>query len=168
MRRHRPTLSISTVLAVLLMAGGIGCRDQAPAATSPAVDFRLPSLDGPPVEAGDFSGRVLLVEFWATWCAPCRAQATILADLHAELAGGDVAFLAVSVGEDAQTVRDFVRESPFPYPVLLDPRDELSSQLGIFALPTVMVLDRSGRVAFFKSGVSSASKLRKALEEARL
>ncbi len=168
MRRQRTNPTTSTALAVLLLLGGLGCRAQSPAGTAPPVDFRLPSLEGSFVEAGDFSGRVLLVEFWATWCAPCRVQADILAELHAELAGAEIAFLAVSVGEEAEVVREFVRGSPFPYPVLVDSRDELSSRLGIYALPTVMVLDRSSRIAYFESGLSPASSLRKALEEAKL
>ncbi len=168
MRRERPDLSSATVLALLLALAAIGCRNEAPPAEAPAVEFRLPSLEGQLVDAADFAGRVLLVEFWATWCAPCRVQAEILADLHAELGGAEVAFLAVSVGEDAEIVREFLRDSPFPYPVLVDSRDELSARLGIYALPTVMVLDRAGRIAYFETGLSPASKLRRALAEARL
>ncbi len=174
MRRNRsilPRPPLAVALLALLSAAAPGCRPEtpagAPATAAPTVEFRLPSLDGPVVESSDFSGRLLLVEFWATWCAPCRAQAGILAELHSELAGGDVDFVAVSVGEDPEVVRDFAREHPFPYPVLLDSRDELTARLGIFVLPTVMILDRSGRIAYFEGGISPASKLRRALREAR-
>ena len=133
--------------------------------TAVELDFSLASLDGGELGPADYLGQVLLVEFWATWCTPCRAQAEILEELYAELSADGVAFLAVSLGEEEATVREFVEDRPFPYPVLIDPADTLSPQLGIYALPTVMIVDTSGQIAYLRLGLSTEGDLREALAE---
>lgn len=128
----------------------------------PAPDFRLASLQGEHIGPPDFRGKVVLVEFWATWCSPCRVQARFLEQLHRELEG-EVQFLAIDVGEDEDTVREYAAETPFPYPVLLDPEDTLGPRYRIYGLPTVMIVDRQGAVSFLRTGISDLPTLRRAL-----
>jgi peroxiredoxin len=128
--------------------------------------FTRDALDGRHVSLGDYRGRVVLVDFWATWCGPCHLQADILAPLYAEYRERGVEFLSVSVGEEIDTVRDFVAKKPSPFPVLVDPADELTPTYGIVALPTVLIVDKSGKVAYFNFGISDAETLRKALAQA--
>ena len=137
--------------------------DAATGSPYPAPDFRLASLEGGRMGPPDFAGQVVLVEFWATWCGPCRLQAKFLEELHEELDGNGVQFLAVAVGEDEATVSEFVADKPFPYPVLLDPEDSLGPRYRIYGLPTVMIVDRQGAVSFLETGVSDAAKLRREL-----
>ena len=85
---------------------------------------------------------------------------------HGELGGQGVHFLAVDSGEDEATVREYVERNPFPYPVLLDPEDTLSSRYQLYGLPTVMVIDRQGAISFLETGVSDAGRLRRVLEKA--
>ncbi len=126
-------------------------------------DFRLASLDGGLIGPSDFAGDVVLIEFWATWCGPCRLQARFFEELHTELDGKGVHFLAIDAGEDEAKVREFVNETPFPYPVLLDPEDTLSRRYNHYGLPTVMIVDREGNISFFETGLSDTHTLRKAL-----
>jgi len=139
--------------------GPVSTGDAAPA-------FTRDTLDGRRVSLGDYRGRVVLVDFWATWCGPCHLQADILAPLYAEYRERGVEFLSVSVGEDAATVRDFIASKPSPFPVLVDPADELTPTYGIVALPTVLIVDKAGKVTFFNFGISDAETLRKALAQA--
>lgn len=132
----------------------------------PPPDFRLASLDGPMIGPADYPGEVVLAEFWATWCGPCRLQARVLEQLHEEMEGRGVRFLAIDVGEDEETVRNFVADDPFPYPVLLDPQDSLSAQFQILGLPTVMIINREGQITFMETGVTPIEKLRSELEAA--
>ncbi len=117
---------------------------------------------GPP----DFPGEVVVVDFWATWCTPCRAQAEVLEALHAEWQDRGVRFLAVDVAEDRETVERFVADNPFPYPVLLDPADEISAKLGLVALPTLMVVNTEGEVTYLEAGLVGRKRLERLLREA--
>ncbi len=159
MSESKTTLAAVLALPTLVLA--LFVADCGPAAVVPAekADFRLESLDGAAIGPPDFPGQVVVVDFWATWCTPCRAQASILEDVHAEWGSRGVQFLAVDVAEERELVEEFVASNPFPYPVLLDPDDELSAALGLMALPTLMVIDREGQVIYFESGVMDGRRL---------
>ncbi|MEM1176718.1 MAG: TlpA disulfide reductase family protein [Acidobacteriota bacterium] len=132
----------------------------------PAPNFRLPSLDGQTLGPPDFAGDVVVVELWASWCGPCRIQARFLEELHKEFDGKGVHFLAVNSGESETTARAYQAKTPFPYPVLLDPRESIRARYGSNGLPTVMVIDRSGEVSLLKVGVLGAPALRVEIERA--
>ena len=150
------------------MGASAGVEPELTDPASPAIltEFRLPSLDGRQIGPADFEGKVLVVDFWATWCSPCRVQARILDSLHQEYPDDEVSFLAVSLGEDEETVRKFVDKNPFPYPVLYDEQDLVATGASVYALPTVMVVDRKGEVSYLRSGLSGAMVLREALDGA--
>ncbi|MEE2775608.1 MAG: TlpA disulfide reductase family protein [Acidobacteriota bacterium] len=131
-------------------------------------NFRLPSVSGEEVAAEDFRGDVVVVDFWATWCSPCRVQARILEPIFEEYKSQGVRFLAISLGEDLETVKSYVDDKPYPYPVLYDMPDQIAIEADIYALPTMMVLDTKGEVAYFQSGLSDALSVREAIESARL
>jgi thiol-disulfide isomerase/thioredoxin len=131
-----------------------------------STDFRLASLDGGHLGPPDLAGQVVLIDFWATWCVPCHAQADILKELYPAVKGDGVEFLAVDVREDREDVEEFVASRPFPYPVLLDPESEVADSLGVYSLPTLMVIDRQGRVAHFDEGIHDEAELRRILAAA--
>jgi thiol-disulfide isomerase/thioredoxin len=164
----RRALLTATVLSLLLLS----CRDGATAAgtagkPAPAdLDFRLKTVDGRTIGPKDYKGQVVVVDFWATWCVPCHVQTRILEPIHRDYKGKGVQFLAANVGEDAPTVRSFLKSKPVPYPVLLDPEDTVSSKLGVVALPTLMIIDKTGKVTFFHTGVADGATVRKVLKQA--
>ena len=129
--------------------------------------FRMPNLEGGETGPSDFKGKVVVVDFWATWCGPCRTQAKILEPLVTEWKN-DVQFLAVSLGEDKDTVATYIANHPYPYPVLYDSEDRIATEAEIYALPTVMVVDVSGQVEYIEQGLSDSAAIRAAVERARL
>ncbi|MEM7049171.1 MAG: TlpA disulfide reductase family protein [Acidobacteriota bacterium] len=133
---------------------------------SPLPPFELDSLDDGKFALAEAQGKVTLLEFWATWCVPCHKQAEILAPLYREIDPDQVQFLAIAIGEDESTVREFVSRKPFDYPVLLDPVEELAFELGVVALPTLLIADAEGRVTYFRPGVMEADEIRDLLDEA--
>lgn len=138
----------------------------APALDLPAADFQLASLDGRRIGPKDYLGKVVVIDFWATWCGPCHLQAEILHEMYPDHRGDGVEFVAISVGEPEEIVREFLAEKPYPYPVLVDPEDSMSARLRILGLPTLIVADREGRVVFRATGISDRRTIEKAIERA--
>lgn len=138
------------LLALPLLAGACG-RETAPQAAvgigSPFPAFELPDLQRRPRRLADFLGRPLLLNFWATWCPPCREEMAGLRVLHRGLAATGGAVVAVSVDDDINLVREFVLRGGVEFPVLFDAgRAFASSALKLQSYPTSFVLHRDGRV----------------------
>jgi len=112
----------------------------------------LKALDGKAWRLADHRGQVVVVNFWASWCRPCRKELPALEALHAEIAprGGQV--LAISIDEDADNARRFVRTHRLSLPVIHDGPNGLANLLELDRIPYTMVLDRSGAVAFVGAG----------------
>lgn len=132
-------------------------------AAAPA--FRLPSLEGKTTSLADFKGQVVVLDFWATWCGPCRQQAEILDDMHRSL-GQKVVFLGINVGEGKDVVERYVKRSPFPYATLLDPSQQTAAKYQAQGLPTLVVIGPRGDIVFHQVGVTSAARLGQAIQQA--
>lgn len=128
--------------------------------------FRLKTTDGRTLGPTDFPGQVVVVDFWATWCAPCRIQAQILEPVARDLQGHGVQFLAADMAEPEDTVRGFLKENPFPYPVLLDSDGKISDDLGITALPTLLVVDKKGGLRYLQPGLADGDTIKRIIQEA--
>lgn len=147
------------------MAGGqLSKRSSDSGNEGSAPVFRLATLDGGEIGPSDFRGQVVLLDFWATWCIPCRFQEKILSQAYGDLEEMGVQLLEVNLGEDAATVREHFAEGLPPWPVLLDTEDRLTAELGIEALPALMILDRNGEISYFDVGILDAEALRHKLE----
>jgi len=129
-------------------------------------DFRLDTLDGKSLGPSDYTGRVVLVDFWATWCLPCKAQARLLEGAYPRYSRDRVQFLAVDVAEPVDVVRKYVAGHPFSYPVLVDPEGKTTDQFGLAALPSLMVIDPAGKVTYFRAGLIGQKDLEDLLREA--
>ncbi len=139
-----------------------------PGATITA-DWTLPGITKPDVEgkpapvlkgAPPTDGKVVLLDFWTSWCGPCKQEFPIIEKLHREFRSKGLVVLGVNVGEDKETV-DKVH---LPYPSLqLEATDEALKSLSINAYPTLVLIDRTGKVAFYDVGVKGEASLRSAL-----
>jgi len=140
---------ILVVLALALVALSPACQKKeefvALRAGAPAPDFVLSDLDGKPVRLSDFRGKVVLLEFWATWCPPCKLAIPELNDLQAKYAGSNLAILAVSVDEDVDIVKDFMKDSEISFRVLFDDK-RAADKFGVYTIPTALVIDERGMV----------------------
>lgn len=147
---------------------GAGGMSGAGAALGASGDFRLASLDGRNLGPADFQGQVVVIDLWASWCGPCRVQARYFDELHEEFGDGSgVQLLAINSGESEATARRYVERDPFPYPVLLDPRQSVARQYGSSGLPTVLIFDPEGNLAFKRVGVTDLRTLRREIGKAR-
>ena len=164
--RKRSVLMLTALVSLLLFGCRVGVSAGSGGGVGTKPQFRLKTLDGRKLGPRDFPGKVVVVDFWATWCGPCHIQARILDALHKDYEGKDVQFLAANVGEDEGTVKSFIKGKPVPYPVLLDEDSAVSDGLGVLALPTVMVVDKTGKITYLKAGLADAPTLKRVLKEA--
>ncbi len=121
---------------------------QAFAGERQAPALRLPDLQGKQVDLATLRGRVVLVNFWATWCPPCVEEIPSLQRLYARLQPRGLEILAVDVGEDADTMGAFLADKPVAFPVLMDSQAEALKRWGVYAFPTTLVLDRAHRIRY--------------------
>lgn len=113
-----------------------------------APDFSVSDLEGVPVQLADevTENRVVLVNFWATWCAPCRLELPQFEALYREHREDGLQILAVNVGETEETVRGYLAERPVSFPVLLDSESVLATRYRVSAFPTTIIVDGEGEV----------------------
>ncbi|HEY6866775.1 MAG TPA: TlpA disulfide reductase family protein [Candidatus Eisenbacteria bacterium] len=124
-----------------------------PAARVPGILARhlLRPLHGGTLSLADLRGQVVVLDFWASWCAPCRRELPRLDALHAEIARRGGRVLAVSIDEDRENVDLFVRRYGLRLPIALDGPNGLARELDLQHVPLTLVLDRDGNVAFTSS-----------------
>ena len=129
-----------------------------------APNFSLQTLDGRTVELSDYQGQVVLLNTWATWCPPCRAEMPDLEAYYRERQADGFVVLAVNSQESAGTVAAFLEDHDFTFPVLLDTDGVVMRQYGIRGLPTSFFIDRDGNVHGVWSGQLSPARLRELVD----
>ena len=112
-----------------------------------ADDFTLPRLDGTACRLRDHHGKVVLVNFWATWCPPCLAEMPAMERLWQQHRDGDFVMVAISVDADPAKVAAFVAEHKLTFPIVLDPKMQVAGAYGVRALPSSFLVDRVGNLA---------------------
>ncbi|MFP4114022.1 MAG: TlpA family protein disulfide reductase [Spirochaetota bacterium] len=118
----------------------------------PSEDFELALLGGGRTSLAEHEGKVVFLNFWATWCSPCREEMPSMQLLYDELAEEGLELLAVNVLESADTADAFIAEQGFTYPVLLDTNGRVMMRYGIRAYPTTYLIDRDGYVIGTRPG----------------
>ncbi len=105
----------------------------------------LEALDGKKLAVAGLHGKYVFLNFWATWCPPCREEMPSIQRMNDQLAGEDFAVYAISVGEPAATVESFLKKTPYSFPIVLDPEGQLSAIFAGRGIPTTYLLDRQGK-----------------------
>lgn len=123
-----------------------------------APDFTLTDLEGEPVKLSDLRGRAVLLNFWASWCPPCRAEMPDLQEAHEKYSDG-IRILAVNIQEDKEAVKNFVQEFGLTFTVLLDSDGSVARTYRIAAIPTSFFIDRNGIIRLRWVGALSKQAL---------
>ncbi len=147
MARLRLRLSLQLLaLGVLLVAGVGGCQRSGLSEGDKAPEFLLQRSDGAVRKLRDYRGRILLLNLWATWCPPCRAEIHLLNAIERDFSKRGVAVLGLAGDEDPAAVHRFIDEFNVEFEVLLDPDGAVGTEYGITGYPETFLIDREGRV----------------------
>lgn len=107
--------------------------------------IELESADGKMISTEDYKGKIVFLNFWATWCPPCRMEMPSMETLYKELEQENFVILAISVGEDPASVTEFLRENPHTFPVALNPDNRFGSMFAGRGIPTTYILNKEGK-----------------------
>ena len=111
-----------------------------------AAPFRLKNLEGKEVRLEDYQGKVILLDFWASWCPPCKKEIPDLVKLYNRYQGKGFVVIGVASGDDPSAVRNFVKAKNVPYPIVLGDQTVFTAYQGIYFLPTAFLIDRKGYI----------------------
>ena len=164
------SLRLSTqysVLSTLLALALVACSGAQPAARlgSPAPDFSLPTADGGTVRLADLKGKPILINFWATWCPPCREEMPAMQELYEQYRERGLVILAVDMEEDLRPVRRWIDQGGYTFTFLLDSEGEQVKRYNIIASPTSYFVGRDGVIRDLKLGALSRGEMQTKIEK---
>ena len=141
-----PTKAL-VVISILACALFAGCTDKKKeGATAAAPDFTLQDISGKKVRLADLKGKVVLIDFWATWCPPCRAEIPAIERLHAQYGSKGLTILAISLDEGGwDGVQSFAKEHKISYTVLRGTED-VSGKYMVRLIPSMFLIDKQGNI----------------------
>jgi peroxiredoxin len=118
-----------------------------------AYDFSLPNVAGKQVKLSSFKGKVVFLNFWASWCPPCREEMPSIENLFKKMKGKNFQILAVSLDEGgADVVKRFVSKNRYTFPILLDPDNKAAGKYGIYSIPATYIIDKQGYIIDYYVG----------------
>ena len=160
------TNGLILLVAIAALALGVWTKNQLsrqdPSALAALPDFSLPDLAGKPRDGSEWQNQIRVINFWATWCPPCRKEIPDLNALHKEYAPQGVVVIGIAI-DDPEAVAAYVSETPIAYPLLMggDGGIELARQLGndVDAIPFTAVADRHGQIIYRHPGGLNKNEL---------
>jgi peroxiredoxin len=148
MRAH-PWLTATLSAALIAFCGAVAATV---ATDGNAPDFTLRTLDGPNLRLQEQRGRVVLINFWATWCGPCRQEMPHLNRLYDKYRAAGFTLLGVNIDEDGRNAAGVASKLGLRFPVLLDTDKKVSRRYDLGTMPSTVLIDRDGRVRFVHLG----------------
>jgi peroxiredoxin len=156
--------ALAAALALLLVAGALpgAARAQDPVAAlalirpnppRPAKDFQVPGLDGARIRLSDHKGKVVFINFWATWCKPCEEEMPGMERLYRAYKDKGLVMLGIALdAEGEKVVAPFVKKHGLTFPIGLDPKMTVGDLYGVWAVPSTFIVDRKGNRALYANG----------------
>ena len=139
--------SAALVLLSLFVAGSAAGGDD-----QPAPDFTLEDAQGQAVTLSELRGQVVMINFWASWCGPCRQEMPLLEQIHQRYEPLGFKLIGVNVEENPADGQAFLKERPVSFPVLYDPENGLSKLFDVVAMPSTVLIDRQGNIRYLHHG----------------
>lgn len=128
------------------------------APAGPAPQFRLASMAGKPVSLNQYKGQVVMINFWASWCGPCRQEMPILEKLSARYKPMGFTMIGVNVEPDSALAANWLKSTPVTFPILFDTKSEVSKLYSVAGMPTTIIVDRKGNLRWMHRGYKSGDE----------
>ena len=156
---HPIFFAVSLMLSTFpLLVFGMGSR--VPVEGTPAAEFQLQDLSGQSHTLSQYQGKVVLLNFWATWCKPCTTEMPAMQQAFEQLKDDGLVVLAVNELEDLPKVKAHIQEHGHTFPVLMDPDNHVANLYGVFGLPVSVFIDGNGTVQeYIKGGLLTKEKI---------
>ena len=147
-------------LTALPAFDGWSMGSRVPAVGMQAEDFQLADLDGKTQSLSQYRGKIVLVNFWATWCKPCTTEMPAMQKIYDKLRDKGFVVLAVNELEDDAKVREHIKQYGHTFPVLMDHDNKVANQFGVFGLPVSVFIDEKGVIQeYIKGGLLTEQKI---------
>ena len=145
MNRMLMTIVLIILTSGLLITGcSAGSNQEGTQIGSSAPDFRLQNLDGQAVSLSDLRGKPVMLNFWATWCPPCRSEMPFLQQIYEEWSDKGLVLLAIDIGEGPSQIKEFLEANNLSLPVLLDSDKSVAQRYNITGIPATFFIDKDG------------------------
>jgi len=141
-----------TSLRAVLLAVALAIPGLAHAVEGPAPDFQLASAGGKPVSLAQYKGQVVMINFWATWCGPCRTEMPVLEQLHKKYKPMGFTMVGVNVEPDSAGAVDWLKATPVTFPILFDTDSKVSKLYAVSGMPSTVIVDRKGNLRYLHRG----------------
>ena len=148
--------------------GGLGVNSrlgEVAATNQPVPQFVVTSLNGAEIDIKALRGKVVMIDFWSSWCGPCRAEAPILSQVYREYEGQPVAFIGIAIWDNSSDILKFADEFNVQYPNAIDSEGRIAFEYGVTGIPQKFFIDSSGTLVRKYVGPMNATTLRQVLDE---
>jgi peroxiredoxin len=133
--------------------------------TGTAASWELKDVDGKTVKLSDFKGKVVILDFWATWCPPCRAEIPSFVELQDKYKDKGLQIIGISVDQDgAKVLKPFIEQNKINYPIILADEKVQSDYGGIEGIPTTFIIDKEGKISAKHVGLTQKAEFEKEIE----
>ncbi|MDM3872175.1 TlpA disulfide reductase family protein [Porticoccus sp. W117] len=140
---------ISAIIGLGVIATTVNAADQS---TDKAPDFTLKSNSGDNMRLAEQRGNVVMLNFWASWCGPCKQEMPLLDELHKRYSRAGFTIIGVNVERDPEDAKRVLRDIPVSFPVLFDTESSVSKAYDVSAMPTTVMIDRDGKIRHLHKG----------------
>jgi thiol-disulfide isomerase/thioredoxin len=145
-------------LRALLVGAILATPALAVAPAGPAPKFQLASMAGSTVNLDQYKGQVVMLNFWASWCGPCREEMPILEKLHAKYKPMGFAMIGVNVEPDSAEAAKWLKATPVTFPILFDTKSEVSKLYSVQSMPSTVIIDRKGNLRWLHRGYKAGDE----------
>ncbi|HXC58731.1 MAG TPA: TlpA disulfide reductase family protein [Steroidobacteraceae bacterium] len=151
-------MNIKTSLRALLVGGLLVAPALAVAPAGPAPKFQLTSMAGKPISLDQLKGQVVMINFWASWCGPCREEMPVLEKLYAKYKPMGFTMIGVNVEPDSKLAAEWLKATPVTFPILFDTKSEVSKLYQVSSMPSTVIVDRKGNLRWMHRGYKAGAE----------